>query len=280
MLALMAPLMAKADELAADPQSPAAPANPAPTAPAVADLPAICTDRPTKSNNTCTVDQGHFQYETELFNGAFQRTGGVTTDTYIIANPTLKYGVSKDVDVQINIAPYEIVRTHDKVGDSSTLGGIGDLYFRLKYNFYNSADGKFSIAAIPYVKAPTARAGIGDGAWEGGAVLTLSYKLTDALSVTTQPEVDELKDAIGDGRHVNTAQLISFGYSLPQNVTVSAELWGDWNDDPTGDVRQYSADAAVAWGVTQYVQLDGGLNFGLNRETPGVQVYVGLSQKF
>ena len=281
MLALMAPVIAKADELSADPQSPAAAsATPAPAAPVSTDLPAICTDRPTKSNNTCTVDEGHFQYETDLFNGTFQRTGGVTTDTYFVTNPTLKYGLTKDIDIQVNIAPYEIVRIHDKFGDSSTLGGIGDLYFHLKYNFYNSADGKFSMATEPYVKIPTARTGIGDGAVEGGELLTIAYKLTDALTVTTQPEVDDLKDAVGDGRHANTVQLINFNYSLPKNVTVAAELWGDWNYDPTGTIKQYSADTAISWGVSKYFQLDAGLNFGLNRATPGVQAYVGVSQKF
>jgi hypothetical protein len=279
MLAFMTPLIAKADDLADDPQSAGSP-PPAATAPANTDLPAICTDRPTKSNNTCTVDEGHFQFESDLFNGTFQRTGGVTTDTYLLTNPTLKYGLTKDIDVEVNIAPYEIVRTHDKFGDSSTLGGIGDLYFTVKYDFYNSADGKFSIAAEPYVKAPTARAGIGDGAWEGGGVLTIAYKLTDALTVTTQPEVDDLKNTFGDGRHVNTAQLIDLNYSLPNNVSVAGELWGDWNYDPTGTIKQYSADAAISWGVTKYFQLDAGLNFGLNRATPGVQAYVGVSQKF
>ncbi len=59
---------------------------PAPTGPPA--LPAICTDRPTKTNVPCTVDQGHFQYESDLFNGTFQRVDGVTTDTYLITNPT------------------------------------------------------------------------------------------------------------------------------------------------------------------------------------------------
>jgi len=246
----------------------------------VADLSAICTDRPTKSNAACSVEEGHFQYETDLFNGTFLRAGGVATDTYLVTNPSLKYGLTKTIDIEVNIAPYEVVHTSDRSGDRSTLGGVGDLYFRLKYNFYNSADGKLSVAIIPYVKAPTARLGIGNGAVEGGAILPVDYKLTDRITFALVPEVDAFKDSTGDGRHVNTAQLVNIGYSLPHNVTIYGELWGDWNFDPAGTIRQYSADVAVAWGFTQYMQFDAGLNFGLNRSTPAVQPYFGVSQKF
>jgi len=274
-LLVISPVVARAqDAPVADPQAAAQPAA------GSADLPAICTDRPTKSNAACAVEAGHFQYETDLFNGTFTRQGGVTTDTYLVTNPTLKYGLGDGIDVEVNIAPYEVVRTSDKFGDSKTEDGIGDLYLRLKYNFYNSADGKLSVAIIPYVKAPTARIGIGNGAVEGGAIAPIDYKLTDAITIATVPEVDAFKDSTGDGRHVNTAQLINIGYSLPNNVTVYAELWGDWNFDPVRTIRQYSADAAVAWGFTKYLQFDAGINFGLNRSTPAVQPYFGVSQKF
>lgn len=254
--------------------------TPAPGAAASAELSAICTDRPTKSNAACTVDVGHFQYETDLFNGSFLRLGGVTTDTYLVTNPTLKYGLNKTIDVEVNVAPYEVVRTHDKFGSTSTLGGVGDLYLRLKWNFFNSADAKWSFAALPYVKAPTARIGIGNGAVEGGVIFPINYKLTDKITLTTVPEFDAYKDSDSTGRHFNSAQLINVGYSLPHNVTVYGELYGDWNHDPVRTIRQYSADTAVAWGITKYLQVDAGLNFGLNKYTPGVQAYFGVSQKF
>ena len=74
--------------------------------------------------------------------------------------------------------------------------------------------------------------------------------------------------------------MINLGVSLPRNFTLYGELWGDWNFDPAGVIRQYSADAAIAYGVTPYLQLDAGANFGLNRYTPGSRPYVGVSQKF
>jgi hypothetical protein len=257
----------------------AARAQDAPAPGSAPDLPAICTDRPTKSNVPCTVDAGHFQLESDLFNGTFQKSGGVTTDTYLVTNPTLKYGVTKTLDLEVNIAPYEVVHTSGG-GTRVDLGGIGDLYLRAKYNFLSTANGQWTASVIPYVKAPTARLGIGNGAVEGGALMPVSYKITDKLTLTSVPELDAFKNALDQGRHLNTAQLLNLAYSLPQNVTVYGEVWGDWNFDPTGTIRQASADVAAAWGMTKYLQFDAGLNFGLNRATPGVQAYVGISQKF
>ena len=70
------------------------------------------------------------------------------------------------------------------------------------------------------------------------------------------------------------------GIALPGNFTRYAELWGAWNFDPAGTVEQFSADTALAYAVTPYLQLDAGLNFGLNAVTPDVQGYLGISQKF
>jgi hypothetical protein len=236
----------------------------------------ICADRPTKSNNACAVDPGAWQLETDVFNGTFQRGGGVTTDTYLITNPTLKYGVAENWDIEANLVPYEIVRTHD-AARTQTLSGIGDLFLRLKYAAIPQGD--VQLGFIPYVKLPTARDGIGNGTAEAGISVPVNITLSDVWSVGFSPEFDALKDARGGGRHFNTSQTVVVGYALPGDVTLNAELWGDWNIDTAGIQRQYSADFAVAKLLTQTLQIDSGVNFGLNRATPDVQLYAGLATK-
>ena len=59
-----------------------------------------------------------------------------------------------------------------------------------------------------------------------------------------------------------------------------AEAWGQWSFDPAGTQRQYSADIAAALGLGRDTQLDAGINFGLNRATPGVAPYIGVSHRF
>ncbi len=242
-----------------------------------ADEPPLCADRPMKSNNACAAAPGTWQLETDLFNGTFQRSGGMTTDTWLLTNPTLKYGVAENWDVEANLVPYEIVRTHDAFG-THTLSGIGDLFLRVKYDAI--PEGNVQLGFVPYVKLPTARDGIGNGAVEGGVSVPVNITLSEVWSLGFSPEFDALKDANGDGRQFNTSQTVVVGYALPGDLTLNAELWGDWNDDPAGVPTQYSLDLAAAELLTKTFQIDGGVNIGLNRATPDVQLYAGLATRF
>lgn len=238
----------------------------------------ICTDRPTKSNGACTVDDGHFQIESDVVNASFLHSDGVTTDTWLLFNPTLKYGLTRNLDIEANFDPWEIVRTKDANGAVGTQSGISDLFIRLKYEFLNTPG--VQAAVVPYVKAPTAPLGVGNGAWEGGVIAPISIKLSSALNLAVQPELDDLENAAGDGHHLSAAQDLALGLSLPHNVTLFAELWGQWSFDPAGTQRQYSADIAASLGLGRDSQLDAGINFGLNRATPGAAPYIGVSHRF
>ena len=254
-------------------------AGPSGDAPKLRDL---CTDRPTKNTGACTVDPGHVQIESDLFNVTFDRSGGVDTNTYLITNPTLKYGLSRTLDLEASIAPLVVVTTRDRAsGVTGRTTGVGDLYLRAKWNLAGDDGGAVSVALLPYLKVPTAPRGIGDRAVEGGLLLPVSITLPAKFSLAFTPEVDWLKNADDDGRHANMVQLVALGHPLgPVNLT--AELWSDLNFDPAGEITQYSADLGVAW-IPKHapnLQFDGGVNLGLNRVTPGVQAYVGVSRRF
>lgn len=128
------------------------------------------TDRPTKSNVPYTVDAGHFQYETDLVNFTHQVSGTTRTDTLLVPNPTFKVGVTNNADLEVNV-PFAGVHTYSTVGGpSATLRGIGDTYLRSKINLWGNDGGDTAAAIIPYVKAPSAPIGIGNGAVEGGLI--------------------------------------------------------------------------------------------------------------
>jgi len=69
---------------------------------------------------------------------------------------------------------------------------------------------------------------------------------------------------------------------VSKTVTLSLEVWSDVNFDTTGEVTQSSFDLGAAWIPASHpnFQLDGGVNLGLNNETPAAQAYVGVSQRF
>ncbi len=242
----------------------------------------LCTDRPTKSTGPCTVDAGHFQIESDLFNATRDRTGGLNTETYLFTNPTLKYGVTPTLDLEASFAPFVEVKTRDRATDLKTeTTGVGDLYLRAKLNLAGGDGGAVGFALVPYLKLPTARAGIGDGVVEGGLLAPISAALPANFALSLSPEVDLLKNQADDGRHANLINLI--GISHPAGpLTLAAEFWSDVNFDPAGTITQYTADIGLSWIPAKQpnLQLDGGVNFGLNRVTPGLQAYVGVSRRF
>jgi hypothetical protein len=237
----------------------------------------ICTDRPTKSNFACTVPKGKWQVETDLFNYGVTRVGGAETETYLFTNPTLKYGIGDSTDVEVNWIPY--LRVSTEVGGArNTVDGVGDVIVRLKQRF-TQTDQPLQVGVIPYVKVPAARAGIGNRAWEGGVIVPINYSLPGGFTLTTVPQLDLLEDFDGQGRHVQLIGLINLGKQF-NRTTLYGELWTAQNFDPSGTVRQYSADVAIAHLITDELQVDIGGNFGLNSATPDAQLYVGLSVRW
>jgi hypothetical protein len=243
----------------------------------------FCTDRPTKSTGPCTVDAGHFQVESDVFNATFDRSNGLDTETYLFTNPTLKLGLTNTADIELNLVPFEQIDVKNRAtGAATRTTGVGDLFARLKLNLIGDDGGSFALAISPFIKAPTAPAGVGNGAVEAGVIVPISVNLPQSWSLTIDPEIDALKNAAGDGRHVNLSGLLSFSRPLGKSVTLSLEVWSDLNLDPLGTVRQYSFDLGAAWIAPSHpnFQLDGGVNIGLNPATPAAQVYVGVSQRF
>lgn len=238
----------------------------------------LCTDRPTKSNFACTVPRGMIQIESDLFSITRADNGNARSDLLLYTNPTFKYGLTDHSDLEVNIAPLVELRTRAPgVRESRT--GVGDLFIRYKHRL-TDASAQVQVSLLPYVKIPLAARGIGNRQWEGGIYVPVNIALAP-VTLTVVPSLDILADALDpDDRHVQLTGLVNVGVPLSPRVTLYAELWTARNFDPSGTVRQYSADVALTWLARPNLQLDVGANFGLNRATPDVQAYVGLSTRF
>lgn len=241
----------------------------------------LCPDRPGKGTSACTVDAGHFQLEMDGFDATFQHGDGITTDSYVLADPTLKFGVTDNWDIEAGLAPFQDIRTHDTsrtVNDT----GIGDLYLRTKLNISGNDGGGWGVAFEPFLKIPTARSGIGNGAVEGGALVPLSLDLGGGWSLGSTPEIDALRNESDSGYHADLIDVLGVGRGFDDGITFGVEAWSSSNLDPAGSTQQYSFDLDVAWQpqFDSNLQLDSGINLGLNRVTPGTEFYVGISRRF
>ena len=131
------------------------------------------------------------------------------------------------------------------------------------------------------MKVPTAKRPLGNGKWEGALLLPIGYSIPKTpFSIALTSELDWVADSDGHGHHAAMAQVASLGWQASERLSLAAELWAAWDWDPAGTVRQASADGSVAFLVSNDVQVDAGANLGLNRQTPDIELYTGISVRF
>jgi hypothetical protein len=245
--------------------------------PALAEETPICTDRPTKANATCTVPVGKWQLESSAASWSRTRAGGAETKVLTLGSSVMKVGLSDRSDLQISFTPY--VRSETRAdGIKSSASGVGDLTVRYKHRL-TADSAPVQLGLIPFVKLPTADGEIGNGKVEGGLAVPVSTALGKA-TLTLGPELDVLADSDGDGRHLQLVNLVNLAALVAPRLTLVGELWTATNFDPADTYTQVSLDGAAAYAVSGELQLDAGANLGLNRNTPDVELYAGVSLRF
>lgn len=244
-----------------------------------ADDEAICPDRPSKSTGPCTVPLGKWQIETGLADWTPDRSDGVTTDTIVWGNTAIKYGIAANADVELWGTPLETMSIHGS-GVHHHESSFGDTLLRVKYAITKD-DATVQVALDPFVKLPTANHRLGNGKVEAGLLVPVQIALGKSpFTVALDPEVDWLADQDGSGYHAAMIQLVNLGWQANSKLTFTTEIWRQWDWDPAGTGRQLSWDASVAYLPNKDLQLDAGANFGLNRQTPDLELYTGVSVRF
>jgi hypothetical protein len=244
-----------------------------------ADEAPICADRPGKATSTCAVPEGRWQIETGLADWTLEKESGERDTSLAIGETTIKYGLTNRSNIEVDISPWQRTTSRPD-GFNDSVSGFGDVNVLYKQEL-TSADSPVQVDALPFVKIPTAKRSLGNGKWEGGLLVPIGYSIPKSpLSLALTPEVDWVADADGNGHHAAMVQVASLGWAASETLNISAEIWGAWDWDPARTTRQASADGSIAFLASSDVQLDAGVNFGLNRNTPDVELYGGVSFRF
>ena len=217
----------------------------------------FCADRPGKGSPPCVLDAGRFQAELGGVDAAFSRGGGVSVDDVSYGGLELRLGLT------------------------STVSGAGDLGLGLRWSLQNPGGDGVSIAVQPYVTAPTGSNGIGSDLWQGGVIVPMSFPINADWSLSLLPQVEARENASGSGRHAGYALAGGVGRAVGP-VNLGAELWVDRDEDPSGHVTQASFDLTAAWTpkALKDIQLDASAYVGLNRQTPDLELVVGVAHRF
>ncbi|MGD0540171.1 MAG: transporter, partial [Tepidisphaeraceae bacterium] len=142
--------------------------NPAPSN----ELRGMDTDRPDKTNTPHTIDAGHLQIETGVFDYVYYRDeyqgANARAEALDLGQFNFRLGVLNDLEVNAAVDAYDFVRNTDYLDNqSSRQSGLGDLVVGGKLNLWGNDGGDdvwdTALGIQPQFKIPTAREDLGNG---------------------------------------------------------------------------------------------------------------------
>ncbi len=173
------------------------------------------------------------------------------------------------------------MRERDRAtGAVASASGIGDLTIALRQNLANPDGSGLSAAIMPYATLPTGDGAIGAGEWTAGLLLPLSYDLGGGLQLGLTAQAEAAADQDGDGRHLAYGGVVGLALPLSDAVGVTAEIAAARDHDPSGRETEWLAGLSAGWMAAEGLQLDAGINVGLDSTAPDLQLYFGVARRF
>ena len=242
----------------------------------------FCADRPGKGTPTCILDVGRWQAEVGLFDGARQTTDKTKAEAWAYGDLFFRYGLTPLTELQFGVTSW----TREEVTDRATRArevadGVSDIQLGFRHSLANPDGSGVSVAIVGFVTVPTGSRDVRGDGFEGGVVLPIALPLNEDWGLSLSPEIDIVADSDGEGRHAAYTMVAGVGRGFGQ-WSLGAEVWISHDDDPIEATTQSTFDLTAVWTPPSMpdAQLDFGLNFGLNDESPDVEFGVGLARRF
>lgn len=241
----------------------------------------LCPDRPGLGTPACTLDPGHVLLETGLADWTRQSDPQGRSDTITGGDLLLRLGVTETLEVQAGWTAIGYDRQRDRTtGHVTHDTGTGDITLAVRQNLAHPDGSGLSLAVMPYVTLPTGGSAIGAGDIGAGFILPVSYGVSDTLTLSLTPEIDDAVDQDRSGHHLAYGSVIGLGIDVTPDISTTLELQATRDDDPAGHATQTLAGLSLAWQPKDDLQLDAGSVLGLNHDSPDVELYVGISRRF
>lgn len=239
----------------------------------------MSTDRPDTTESPISVDAGHIQIESSLFDYGWNDDGGIEEEVFTYGAMNIKFGLLNHVDLQIVFDTYTEVETKDKTtGITNTVDGFSDVQARLKVNLWGNDGGKTALAFFPFIKIPTGTA-LSNDKVEGGIILPFSMELTDTIGLGLMAEADFVRQDIGAGYDTEFVHTAVLGFDVTEKIGAFIEYVGVTGSDSEFDY-QASTVVGVTYSPSDSLQCDAGVRFGLNEEAEDFGLFFGTSTRF
>ncbi len=246
-------------------------------APALAeDEPRFCPTRPSIGGSSCTTEPGRVHVEASTLDWQRDDQSDQREDRIVTADILTRVGVGKNTEIQFDWVGYGRDRTRDKATDTvDTVTGTGDMTFAIRQHLAGAKGKAFSAGVQAFVTAATGRYPIGAGTWSTGIIVPVQYDLTEKVAIAVTGEADAAANQSGTGRHLAYSEITGLRYKFTDQVTATAELSLERDDEPDQHETMALAALSAAWRPTKVVQLDILAAAGLNPASPALRLVTG-----
>jgi len=246
------------------------------------------TDRPNVTNTPHTIDAGHLQIETGVIDYTLYQnhTPGTNlrSDDFVFGEFNFRLGVLNNLEVNAVVNAYEMDRTRDHLAGVTTYAsGYSDTSVGAKLNLWGNEGGDAvwtsALAIQPQFKLPTAQDGLGNGHFEFIVLFPFLVNLPQGFHLGVQPAVSYERNSTDSGYVTGLQNSISVDRVMLGNLDVYLEYASDVTTEQHVKAAQ-TIDVGGIYQLTNNIALDSGVNFGLNDQTPNLEVLAGISVRF
>jgi hypothetical protein len=229
-----------------------------------------------------TVDAGHYQIETDLYDYFYthDKSGGGNTKlkAWSVGRMTIKAGMCDRVDFGLSFTAYQSSKVENLVtGKTTKSSGFSDLTAQMKINLWGNEGGTTALCIVPFVGIPTSTARKGPGDYDGGILVPFTWHAPGDFTVCLNTGFDMYKN-VADDMHATWINGISLRRTLCGGLSAYAEF--------STHCAEESApwDAVVNGGLAYQVTSNIEVNAGITRVVQGGSLdynpYLGLSWRF
>jgi hypothetical protein len=246
------------------------------------------TDRPNITNTPHTVDAGHVQIETGLYDWSrfHDRThgGNIVTDTLRLGHINARLGLNDRLEVNATIDSFDWVKSADKIASQTTrVSGFGDTIIGGKLNLWGNEGGDdpwtSGFALQPQVKLSTAQTGIGNNHVEWAVGAPFLVNLVDGFHLGLETALGQERNSANSGYVVGWQNSASVDHVIFDAVDVYLEYAVHATTESDTQPQQ-SVDLGFTYPMTDNIVIDSGIFIGTNKATPDIEWTSGISFRF
>lgn len=235
--------------------------------------------RPLVTDDSGTVGKGKVQVETGVEVSSWKDTeeGVETKEKGIEASAVLTYGLTDTIDLVAG-APYVWSKVKEDGVTVFDKDGVSDVSFEAKWRFFEK-DG-LGLALKPGITLPTGEHedGFGTGRVTYG-ITFIASKEFDPFALHFNAGYTRNENKVEERRDLYAVSLAAT-YEVIEKLNVVGNVGFERNADPERETMPAFALAGLNYAITDFLMVDAGVKFGLNKQEVDHAFIGGLTFNF